>query len=251
MTCLKRTNGLFTIGKRLIERLEMTYLALVNDLFMELKWLVYHLEMTCLATLNDLLTSHQGYFRLGLERWQVPRIYRWPSQREVLSICFCWRLIRASFPVSERKQEIQLALQAIPWWLQGMDKRAAELRLCLQQEVRFKSSKHHREEQPAEVWPDGQAGLNFNKDKQGKRQQVKENNGEALPQVTILKGEKSFPVFITTSPLWTRKQGRKSNTMTTVWCPRSDARSITYILNCRLFFSVMLWRLEAYFLLEA
>ena len=43
MTCLKRTNGLFTIGKRLIERLEMTYLALVNDLF----------------------TSHQGYFRLG------------------------------------------------------------------------------------------------------------------------------------------------------------------------------------------
>ena len=158
MTCLKRTNGLFTIGKRLIERLEMTYLALVNDLFMELKWLVYHLEMTCLATLKDLLTSHQGYFRLGLERWQVPRIYRWPSQREVLSICFCWRLIRASFQVSERKQEVQLALQAIPWWLQGMDKRAAELRLCLQQEVRFKSSKHHREEQPAEVWPDAHEG---------------------------------------------------------------------------------------------
>ena len=26
----------------------------------------------------------------------------------------CWRLIRASFPVSERKQEIQLTLQAIP-----------------------------------------------------------------------------------------------------------------------------------------
>ena len=32
MTCLKRTNDLFTIRKRLIERLEMTYLALVNDL---------------------------------------------------------------------------------------------------------------------------------------------------------------------------------------------------------------------------
>lgn len=31
MTCLKRTNDLFTIRKRLIERLEMTYLALVND----------------------------------------------------------------------------------------------------------------------------------------------------------------------------------------------------------------------------
>ena len=35
--------------------------------------------------------------------------------------------------------------------LQGMDKRTAELWLCLQQEVRFKSSEHHREEQPAEV----------------------------------------------------------------------------------------------------
>lgn len=33
MTYLKRTNDLFTIRKRLIERLEMTYLALVNDLF--------------------------------------------------------------------------------------------------------------------------------------------------------------------------------------------------------------------------
>ena len=32
MTYLKRTNGLFMIGKRLIERLKMTYLALVNDL---------------------------------------------------------------------------------------------------------------------------------------------------------------------------------------------------------------------------
>jgi hypothetical protein len=33
MTCLKRTNDLFTIGKRLIERFEMSYLAFVNDLF--------------------------------------------------------------------------------------------------------------------------------------------------------------------------------------------------------------------------
>ena len=32
MTCLKRTNDLFTIGKRLIERLKMTYLALENEL---------------------------------------------------------------------------------------------------------------------------------------------------------------------------------------------------------------------------
>lgn len=42
------------------------------------------------------------------------------------------------------------------------------------------------------------AGLNFTKDKQGKRQQAKGSGGEALPQVSILKGEKSFPVFITT-----------------------------------------------------
>ena len=42
------------------------------------------------------------------------------------------------------------------------------------------------------------AGLNFTKDKQGKRQQVKGKDGEVLPQVSILKGEKSFPVFITT-----------------------------------------------------
>lgn len=42
------------------------------------------------------------------------------------------------------------------------------------------------------------AGLNFTKDKQGKRQQVKGKCGEVLPQVSILKGEKSFPVFITT-----------------------------------------------------
>lgn len=42
------------------------------------------------------------------------------------------------------------------------------------------------------------AGLNFINNKQGSKQQVKDNKGEALPQVTILKGEKSFPVFITT-----------------------------------------------------
>lgn len=42
------------------------------------------------------------------------------------------------------------------------------------------------------------AGLNFTKDKQDKRQQVKGKGGELLPQVSILKGEKSFPVFITT-----------------------------------------------------
>lgn len=42
------------------------------------------------------------------------------------------------------------------------------------------------------------AGLNYTKDKQGVKQQVTDSNGEALPQVSIKKGEKSFPVFITT-----------------------------------------------------
>ena len=41
-------------------------------------------------------------------------------------------------------------------------------------------------------------GLNYSKDKQGARQQVKDGNGEPLPHVGVNKGEKSFPVFITT-----------------------------------------------------
>lgn len=40
--------------------------------------------------------------------------------------------------------------------------------------------------------------LNFSKDKQGERQQRTDKNGEPLPQVKINKGEKSFPVFLTT-----------------------------------------------------
>ncbi|NDV84773.1 ArdC family protein [Bacteroides sp. 51] len=41
-------------------------------------------------------------------------------------------------------------------------------------------------------------GLNYQKDKQGNRTPLKNENGELLPQVTVQKGEKSFPVFITT-----------------------------------------------------
>ena len=50
------------------------------------------------------------------------------------------------------------------------------------------------------VWAtfDRVASLNFVKDKEGKKQQAKDGNGEKLPQVSIKKGEKSFPVFITT-----------------------------------------------------
>lgn len=42
------------------------------------------------------------------------------------------------------------------------------------------------------------AGLNFTKDKQGAKIQATDKNGEQLPQVSVNKGEKSFPVFITT-----------------------------------------------------
>ena len=41
-------------------------------------------------------------------------------------------------------------------------------------------------------------GLNFNKDKEGKRSPVTNKNGEELPHVGVNKGERSFPVFITT-----------------------------------------------------
>lgn len=41
-------------------------------------------------------------------------------------------------------------------------------------------------------------GLNYVKDKQGSKQQATNKNGQELPRVTVNKGEKSFPVFITT-----------------------------------------------------
>lgn len=41
-------------------------------------------------------------------------------------------------------------------------------------------------------------GLNYQKDKQGNRIALKDETGEPLPQVSVQKGEKSFPVFITT-----------------------------------------------------
>lgn len=42
------------------------------------------------------------------------------------------------------------------------------------------------------------SALNFDKDKQGARKPMVDENGEKLPLVSINKGEKSFPVFITT-----------------------------------------------------
>lgn len=53
------------------------------------------------------------------------------------------------------------------------------------------------------------SGLNFTKDKQGAKQQIKDDNGEALPHVGINKGEKSFPVFITTFTVVNRETKEK------------------------------------------
>ena len=42
------------------------------------------------------------------------------------------------------------------------------------------------------------ASLNYNRKADGTRQPLVDENGEKLPQVSILKGERAFPVFITT-----------------------------------------------------
>lgn len=42
------------------------------------------------------------------------------------------------------------------------------------------------------------SGLNYSTDRQGNNKPLTDANGERLPQVSVLKGEKSFPVFITT-----------------------------------------------------
>lgn len=42
------------------------------------------------------------------------------------------------------------------------------------------------------------SGLNYSTDRQGNHKPLTDTNGERLPQVSVLKGEKSFPVFITT-----------------------------------------------------
>lgn len=52
--------------------------------------------------------------------------------------------------------------------------------------------------QPVYCTFDRVIGLNYQKDKQGNRTALKDENGEPLPQVSVQKGEKSFPVFITT-----------------------------------------------------
>ena len=56
----------------------------------------------------------------------------------------------------------------------------------------------HGYELPVWCTFDRVTGLNFAKDKQGGRVDAKDNQGNTLPRVAVNKGEKSFPVFITT-----------------------------------------------------
>lgn len=57
------------------------------------------------------------------------------------------------------------------------------------------------------------AGLNYTKDKQGVRQQIKDNNGQELPKVSILKGERVSRCSSRHSLLSIKRQKRKLNTM--------------------------------------
>jgi antirestriction protein ArdC len=56
----------------------------------------------------------------------------------------------------------------------------------------------HGYELPVWCTFDRVTGLNFTKDKQGERTQTRDSEGNTLPRVAVNKGEKSFPVFITT-----------------------------------------------------
>lgn len=57
------------------------------------------------------------------------------------------------------------------------------------------------------------AGLNYTKDKQGVRQPIKDNNGQELPKVSILKGERVSRCSSRHSLLSIKRQKRKLNTM--------------------------------------
>ena len=77
------------------------------------------------------------------------------------------------------------------------------------------------------------ASLNYTKDKQGARQQVKDEQGENLPQVSVKKGEKSFPVFITTFTVVNKETRIRSSTTIISRCLRTNARTTTFTPDFR------------------
>lgn len=73
------------------------------------------------------------------------------------------------------------------------------------------------------------SGLNYSTDRQGNHKPLTDANGERLPQVSVLKGEKSFPVFITTFTVVDKETKEKSRWRTIGNCRRKNRKSIRYI----------------------
>lgn len=65
---------------------------------------------------------------------------------------------------------------------------------------------------------DAALSLNYSKKKDGSRQPLVDENGEKLPLVSVQKGEKSFPVFITTFTVVDKETKEKSNMTSTSGC---------------------------------
>lgn len=74
-------------------------------------------------------------------------------------------------------------------------------------------------------------GLNYSVGKDGSRKPLVDDNGENLPTVTVNKGEKSFPIFLTSFTVVNRETKEKPNTRITRNSPMKRKRSITSILS--------------------
>lgn len=72
-------------------------------------------------------------------------------------------------------------------------------------------------------------GMNYSVGKDGSRKPLVDDNGENLPIVTVNKGEKSFPIFLTSFTVVTARPRRKSNTRITRNSPRKRKRTIMSI----------------------
>lgn len=75
--------------------------------------------------------------------------------------------------------------------------------------------------------------LNYTKGKLSERKPLTDAEGNKLPSVMILKGEKSFPVFLTTFTVINKETKEKSNMMTTSSSPMKNRKNTMYTRNCR------------------
>lgn len=67
-------------------------------------------------------------------------------------------------------------------------------------------------------------------------------DGEELPRVSVLKGEKSFPVMLTTFTCIHKETKERSSMMIIKICQMMKRNSITYIPKCRFFVCLTLRR---------